>query len=223
MTQRRTATLVAATAALVLAIGGAILAARAGDRSAAAPRTSASSAPPARVVLPGRPGESATVTDSDRVRAPDGSTYNAVDTAFVRMMIAHHAQAITMARLAPDRAADAGLRSLAERIGAAQAPEIDRLRAWLSERRLDEVDPTHDHATMPGMQTDADMAALAAARGTDFDRRFVTMMTAHHRGAIQMAGDVLNGGTDQTVSELANEMAAEQGSEIRRMDQLKAA
>jgi uncharacterized protein (DUF305 family) len=223
MTQRRTATLVAATAALVLAIGGAILAARAGDRSAAAPRTSASSAPPARVVLPGRPGESATVTDSDRVRAPDGSTYNAVDTAFVRMMIAHHAQAITMARLAPDRAADASLRALAERIGAAQAPEIDRLRAWLSERRLDEVDPTHDHATMPGMQTDADMAALAAARGTDFDRRFVTMMTAHHRGAIQMAGDVLNGGTDQTVSELANEMAAEQGSEIRRMDQLKAA
>jgi uncharacterized protein (DUF305 family) len=73
---------------------------------------------------------------------------------------------------------------------------------------------------MPGMQTPTDMAALAAARGPDFDRRFVTMMTAHHRGAVQMAGDVLNGGTDQTVAELANEMAVEQGSEIRRMEQI---
>jgi uncharacterized protein (DUF305 family) len=35
-----------------------------------------------------------------------------------------------------------------------------------------------------------------------------------------MAGGVLGGGTDQTVTELANEMAVEQGSEIRRMEQL---
>jgi uncharacterized protein (DUF305 family) len=74
---------------------------------------------------------------------------------------------------------------------------------------------------MPGRQTDTDMAALAAARGSDFDRRFVTMLTAHHRGAVQMAADVLNGRTDQAVAELANEMAVEQGSEIRRMEQIR--
>ena len=47
------------------------------------------------------------------------------------------------------------------------------------------------------------------------------MMTAHHRGAQQMAGDVLRGGTDELLSEMANEMAVEQGSEIRRMEQLR--
>ncbi len=47
------------------------------------------------------------------------------------------------------------------------------------------------------------------------------MMTAPHRGAVQMAADVLNGGTDQAVAELANEMAVEQGSEIRRMEQIR--
>jgi uncharacterized protein (DUF305 family) len=220
MTYRRRWTLIAATTILILAIGGAIIAVQYSDKSpAATPRKSASTQ--GRVVLPGRPGESARVADADQVRAPDGSTYNTIDTAFVQMMIAHHTQAITMAGLAPDRAGDTQLAALAARIKAAQAPEIDRMRAWLRERRLAETDPGHDHAAMPGMQSDADMAALAAARGADFDHRFVTMMTAHHRGAIQMAGDVLTGGTDQTVSELANEMAVEQGSEIRRMEQIK--
>jgi len=213
--------LIGAATALVLAGGGAALAAGDGaDRSAAAPRPSASSAPPVRVIVPGRPGESATVTDSDRVRAPDGSTYNAVDTAFVRMMIVHHGQAIEMAALAPGRAADPGLRALADRIAAAQRPEIDVLRSWLRARRLPESDPSHDHATMAGMQSPAALTALAAATGADFDRKFLAMMTAHHRGAITMAGDVLDGGTDQTLYELANEMAVEQGSEIRRMEQL---
>jgi hypothetical protein len=35
-----------------------------------------------------------------------------------------------------------------------------------------------------------------------------------------MADDVRGGGTDQTLSEMANEMAVEQASEIRRMEQL---
>jgi uncharacterized protein (DUF305 family) len=70
------------------------------------------------------------------------------------------------------------------------------------------------------MQTAADLEALTAARGAAFDRKFIAMMTAHHRGAIQMARDVLGGGTDQLLYETANEMAVEQGSEIRRMEQL---
>ncbi|MCA2213188.1 DUF305 domain-containing protein [Jidongwangia harbinensis] len=218
MSRQRISTLVAAVV-VVLAAGGAVIAARSGGSgSAAAPRASA--APPVRVVVPGRPGESAVVTDSDRLGAPEGSTYNAVDTTFVQMMIVHHGQAVTMADLAAERAGSAGVRSLASRISAAQKPEIEVLRAWLQSRKLAASDPRHDHATMPGMQSEADLAALAAARGTEFDRRFITMMTAHHQGAIRMAGDALAGGTDQTVQELANEMAVEQGSEIRRMRQL---
>jgi uncharacterized protein (DUF305 family) len=220
MTRQRTFTLVTA-AVVVLAAGGAAWAARSGDGdSAAAPRPAASSAPPVRVVLPGKPGESARVTDSDQVRAPDGSTYNGIDVTFVQMMIVHHTQAVEMAKLAPERAGGTGLRNLAARMAAAQGPEITWLKQWLQARKLPETDPGHDHSTMPGMQTPADLAALAAARGADFDTRFVTMMTAHHRGALQMAGDVLAGGTDQALHEVANEMAVEQGSEIRRMEQL---
>ncbi|GIF06705.1 DUF305 domain-containing protein [Actinoplanes siamensis] len=176
--------------------------------------------PPVRVVLPGRPGESAAVSDSDQVRAPDGSTYNSIDVAYAQMMIAHHAQAVEMAGLAGTRAGSAEVRGLAGRIGAAQRPEIDVLRSWLRDRGKPENDPGHDHAGMPGMQSAEAMGELAASTGGDFDRRFVTMMIAHHRGAQQMAGDLLRGGTDQRMSEMANETAVEQGSEINRLKDL---
>ena len=221
MGRRRLWTIVGA-AVVLLATGGAVAAARSGhDRSASAARPQASSSgPPVTVLQPGKPGEQAAVTDSDQVKPIQESTYNTVDTAFVQMMIAHHNQAIRMADLAPARAADTRLRSFAERISIAQKVEIDVLKSWLQQRRLPESDPSHDHATMPGMQTEEAIAALAAAKGADFDRRFVTMMTAHHEGAREMAGTVLKGGSDLRMNEIANEMAVEQTSEIRRMREL---
>ncbi|WP_250008679.1 DUF305 domain-containing protein [Actinoplanes sp. M2I2] len=212
--------------AAVIILAGAVtlaVAARMGSGgSAAAPRPSVSATTPHRVVLPGGPGDEAVVTDSDQVRAPDGSTYNAIDTAFVQMMIVHHQQAIEMAELAPGRAVNERLAGLAERIATAQPFEINFFRTWLKERRLPETDPQHDHGSMPGMQTDADLAALAAAKGAAFDTRFAAMMTDHHRGAQRMAGDVLKGGNDEKLREVANEMAVEQGSEISRLAQVTA-
>jgi uncharacterized protein (DUF305 family) len=206
-----------ARSTIVLLLSGALLA---GCTGAETPRKPQPSESPVRVVLPGKPGESARVTDSDHVRAPDGSTYSTIDVTFVQMMIVHHAQAVEMAGLAPQRAGNPTLRNLAARISAAQRPEMDWLRAWLKARNQAESDPAHDHDTMPGMQSAADMAALAAARGADFDRRFVAMMIDHHKGAMQMAGDVVSGGSDEKLRETANEMAVEQGSEIRRLEQL---
>lgn len=212
--------LLAAGVAVAGAIG-LIVATRSGSGSSAAvPSPSAVSEAPHRVVVPGRPGESAEVTLSDRVKAPDGFLYNGIDTTFVQMMIVHHGQAIEMAGLARQRASNVELRALADRIGAAQAPEVTYLRTWLRDRKLPATDPSHDHSAMPGMQTPVDMAALAAASGTEFDRKFVAMMTDHHRGAQQMAGDVITGGEDELLREMANEMAVEQGSEVRRMAQL---
>ncbi|NMO50663.1 DUF305 domain-containing protein [Actinoplanes sp. TBRC 11911] len=212
--------LLAAGVAVAGAVGLIVATRSSSDSSAAVPLPSAVSEAPHRVVVPGRPGESAEVTLSDRVKAPDGVTYNGIDTTFVQMMIVHHGQAIEMAGLAGRRASNVELRALADRIGAAQAPEVTYLRTWLRARKLPETDPSHDHSTMPGMQTPADMAALRAATGAEFDRKFVAMMTDHHRGAQQMAGDVITGGQDELLREMANEMAVEQGSEVRRMAQL---
>lgn len=46
------------------------------------------------------------------------------------------------------------------------------------------------------------------------------MMTDHHQGAIDMAGEVLALGVDGIVNELASGVVVEQGAEINRMRQV---
>jgi uncharacterized protein (DUF305 family) len=175
------------------------------------------------VIVPGRPGEPAQLRPADQVKVPDGTTYSAADVWFVRMMIPHHAQAIEMASLAAGRAGNPQIAAIADRIKAAQTPEILQLRAWLKQHGLPEngTDPRHDHATMPGMQPPEAMRALANAKGDQFDRMFVTMMSDHHQGAIEMAGLRLGtSGGDLMIERLANAIGFEQEVEINRMREI---
>jgi uncharacterized protein (DUF305 family) len=183
-------------------------------------RVSASKTPstsPIPVIVPGRPGETAATVMSNERKAPDGTVYNLPDVYFMRMMIVHHTQALEMAVLAPERTTHPQLLAIADRIKAAQLPEIAYMRSWLAARGLSVDEPGHDHGTMPGMQSAERMAALRAARGDAFDRLFIDMMISHHQGAIKMATDVLGAGRNDQVEEMANGLAAEQDAEIGRM------
>jgi len=158
------------------------------------------------------------VVMSDKLRGGDGAAYNVFDISFIRMMIPHHTQAVEMAALAPDRARNPQIRAIADRIKAAQVPEILRLKGWLKNRDLPETDPQHvTHGTMRGMQSADAMRALAAATGDNFDRLFVSMMIDHHQGAIDMAIDLMKVGINVEVGEMANGIAAEQSVEIGRI------
>jgi uncharacterized protein (DUF305 family) len=186
----------------------------------ASDRTPAPVASGPMVIVPGRPGEPARTMPADQVKVPDGEAYSATDVWFVRMMIPHHTQAIEMASLAAGRAHNPQITGIAERIKAAQLPEVVQLRAWLKQRGLGESidDNGHDHTTMPGMQTPSAMKALAGAEGDQFDRMFVEMMSAHHRGAIDMAALRLRStGGDIMVERIANAIGFEQEVEISRM------
>lgn len=202
-------------AVAVVTVAAAAIAYQARPSSPAPPQSS-----PVPVVVPGAPGEAATVVPSDEIEAPDGSVYNGVDVWFVRMMIPHHEQAVELAALAPDRAASPQLRALAERISVAQPAEIAVLRAWLRARGLAEATDDHARAAMPGMQLPSAIRALAASTGDAFDRRFVEMMSDHHQGAVEMATTTLTGGLDERVQQLANAIAVEQSVEITRMREL---
>jgi uncharacterized protein (DUF305 family) len=180
---------------------------------------------PVPVIVPGRPGASASVVPSDELVLPDGSRYNTLDVWFVRMMIQHHQQAVEMAALAPSRARNPQVRAVADRIVVAQGPEIALLRSWLKERKLGESDDqgaAHDHGTMRGMASPQAISALTKATGEAFDRKFVDLMSVHHQGAIAMCGDALRVGVDERIQELATNIAAEQQIEIARMQELLA-
>ncbi|MGK5740856.1 DUF305 domain-containing protein [Micromonospora sp. URMC 103] len=230
MTSRRARVLAIVTLAIVLPlVVVVVLRARGGSdattaRPAAAPAASATPATPeptdVTVIVPGRPGEPAATKNAGEVRGAGATTHNSMDEWFVRMMIPHHSQALEMAELAPDRAADPSVRAVADRIRASQGPEIGMMRAWLQNRGLSAEVAGHDHGTMRGMQSPEAMRQLAAARGADFDRLFVQMMTAHHEGAIEMATNLLKVGSDQMLNEFANSVATEQAVEIDRMRDL---
>ena len=110
-------------------------------------------------------------------------------------MITHHAQAVVMARWAPSHGARSDVRILAARIDIAQRDEIAFMQRWLRARREQAPDVEHalaghDMAThgdlMPGMLTAQQLARLDSARGSEFDRVFLTFMMQHHEGAITM-------------------------------------
>ena len=122
--------------------------------------------------------------DSARMR------YTEADVRFMTHMIHHHAQALEMSALAPERTDNEQIRTLAARITNAQSDEIAIMRRWLEDRGLPVPampDAAHDHAAMvhgemhhggepeqpmqmPGMLTPAEMQRLAATRGAEFDR-----------------------------------------------------
>ncbi|GAA4222086.1 uncharacterized protein (DUF305 family) [Streptosporangium album] len=207
--------------ALVAMVAAAALCLGACSADPAPPPQAQSTAP---VIVPGRPGEAArTISPSEAATAVPAPTANAADITYAQDMITHHRQAIDMAILAPSRADSAALKGLASRIKDAQGPEIQYMTTWLQQQGQRAPDHHAGHTGMPGMATPAQMEALKAADGKDFDRLFLTLMTAHHQGAITMSEQVLVGGSHIKIEELANDVAATQNAEIRRMQEMLAA
>jgi uncharacterized protein (DUF305 family) len=197
-------------------------------------RSSPASAPPAV--------QSVSRAESDRAAAARARTdssrrpYTPADIHFVSGMIGHHAQAIAMSQWAESHGASATIRTLAGRIINAQRDDITLMQNWLRDRNqpVPEADPrgmkmdmggmTH-YMAMPGMLTEEQMKQLDAARGTDFDRLFLTFMTQHHRGAVEMVKELLatpGAANDETVWKLAADVNVDQTTEINRMQQMLA-
>ena len=160
--------------------------------------------------------------------------YTRADIDFMTGMIAHHAQAIVMAKWAPTHGASASVIRLTERIINAQTDEIAIMSRWLEDRRQPVPAPNPKGMTMmmngmahvmamPGMLTDDQMAKLESARGVEFDRHFLTYMIQHHRGAVGMVETLFastGAGQDETIFKFANDVQVDQSTEIVRMAQM---
>jgi uncharacterized protein (DUF305 family) len=159
------------------------------------------------------------------------------DARFMTGMIAHHAQAVLMARMAPTHGAGRAVQIIRERVLVSQAEEIVAMQAWLRNHgqpvpaatdtrvRMTMGGMQHD-MLMPGMLSDEQMAQLDAARGAEFDRLFLTFMIQHHEGALAMVDELLaseNAAQDRFVYKTASDIWADQDTEIERMEKLLAA
>jgi uncharacterized protein (DUF305 family) len=208
-----------ATAVILAAIGGAACSRAGGTGADTTPRPAGTSTAELEALYRAR-------TDSARMR------FTEADVRFMTGMIGHHAQALVMAGLAPARGASPSVQTLAARIINAQEDEIASMQLWLRDRDQTVPDVQITGTTMrvhgpeyalhmPGMLTPEQMRELDEARGSEFDRLFLTYMIQHHRGAVTMVLDLFGidgAAQDEAAFKLASDIQVDQISEIARME-----
>src|SRR5919108_4755496 len=169
----------------------------------------------ARPGTPSDPGPQTTAAPARRAKL--------ADVEFISGMIHHHAQAIVMAKWSATHGASERIRTLSERIIVSQTDEIKLMQQWLREQGQPVPEPSatgqrmvmggveHD-MLMPGMLTPEQMRQLDQARGTQFDRLFLTFMIQHHEGALTMVDKLFSttgGGTDDFIYKVASDTFAD--------------
>ena len=156
--------------------------------------------------------------------ATAGPGFTVADVRFMQNMIGHHAQAITMAALAPSRASALHVLRLAQKIDISQRDEIVMMKDWLKTRNQTVPTDEQSHAMMmPGMLTPEMMAQLGKARGSEFDRLFLTFMIGHHEGALEMVRELFKSpgaAQDSDIFRFASDVDADQRDEIFVMQKM---
>ncbi|MEM8947646.1 MAG: DUF305 domain-containing protein [Planctomycetota bacterium] len=194
-----------------------------------------SAAEDAPIVLPGAPGEDVRSLSAEEAIAITASSFSPDDVRFMQNMIPHHGQAVEMANLVEGRTATEDIVTIAGKIKATQSDEIDFMRRWLEERDQTVAEggdhSSHGHhgahsglseelmAAM-GMATGAQMEALAAAEGVEFDRQFLTLMIRHHEGAVDMVTELLEkpgSAFDPVLLDFTTDITNDQTREIDQM------
>ena len=152
--------------------------------------------------------------------------FNDEDLLFLHHMSIHHEQAVVMSSMVPARTRRETFVRFARYIGRAQAAEIEFMQSLLdlaAGRGLKVRDHgAHGDPPMAGMLSTAQMDALAAAGGTEFERLWLEGMIYHHQGAIDMASaqqrqQLEHGRRPHGIGVLVEDILVEQRAEITRM------
>ena len=176
------------------------------------------------IIQPGAPGQQSRLITAEEASALAGMEYSLGDIQFLQGMIPHHAQAKEMSALAESRTNNEAILAVAARITLSQDDEIAMMQDWLGDRGLEVTAEDAHHQSgfmrMAGMLTDEEMAELAAARGSEFDRLYLESMIQHHQGALDMVEDLLDqrgSVQDPLLYEFTSDVTSDQTSEIERM------
>jgi uncharacterized protein (DUF305 family) len=189
------------------------------------------------IVQPGAPGE-----PTKRLPADSHATLPPIsraDVEFMQGMIMHHSQAVEMTALIPSHTESKDVRALGAKISSSQADEIRMMQRWLAARGqatsmsmpapagmpgMPGMDMSGNAmALMPGMLSAEQMEALRKARGSEFDRLFLSGMIQHHGGALVMVKELFNSagaGQDAEIFDFATDVDNSQRAEIKIMQKL---
>lgn len=172
------------------------------------------------------------------------------EAGFARDMQVHHLQGAEMALIAHERSTDDEVLTVSKDIMLTQQQQAGQLFGWLNSWGLPQASPeptmtwmgrptlagaADEHSamgmgtedgvvpsSMPGLATPEQIDELTAASGRALDRRFLELMIAHHRGAIDMAEALIARSRDTVATDFATSVVKAQEAEISLMEQMLA-
>lgn len=174
----------------------------------------------AALTLVGCADTAGNTSSSDSSASSESAAFNDQDVMFAQMMLPHHEQAVEMSDtfIAKGDSVDSDVLALAETIKDEQGPEIEQLTTWLDDWGQD-TSASMDHS-MDGMMSESDMTALEDAEGAEASRLFLEQMTEHHKGAVDMAQQEVDGGENPDAVEMAKNIVESQTAQIDQMESL---
>lgn len=140
----------------------------------------------------------------------EGLQGDAFDEKFLTLMTEHHAGAVDMAQYTKDDAKHQEIRTLSRAIISDQNSEISQMSTWAKQWGYKFSEPDQKAVT-------AMSETLKGKSGDDLDKQFITDMSIHHNGAIEMAQLALTNAKHQELKDFAQKIIDAQTKEISDM------
>ena len=136
---------------------------------------------------------------------------DAFDEKFLSLMAEHHAGAVEMAGYVAFDAKHQELRTLGSAIKIDQQSEIEQMRAWAKQWGYTFTEPSQKAIA-------AMSKPLQGKTGDDLDKQFITDMSIHHTGAIEMAQLAITNAKQPELKNFANKIITAQTKELSDMN-----
>jgi len=143
-------------------------------------------------------------------------SFNALDLAWIELMIPMDEQLLRVLAMAEKQAADPALRAFATAMAAGHRDEVEKLKLNRTRSGMPVRNPHAGH-DMAGMMTEPEIVALGKTSGPAFDRLFAKNVKEHLDASIVLAKDIGSNGKDAAVKYLAESIRTSRSAQLTEL------
>ncbi|MBW4623366.1 MAG: DUF305 domain-containing protein [Cyanosarcina radialis HA8281-LM2] len=137
-----------------------------------------------------------------------------LEIGFLRDFIDHHYFAIQMSQICLQKAVRPALKSICQKVIAAQRQEIHTMRSWLINWYGIQYAPTTNKMNA------SKLSQLNSLNGSQFEIEFMKTLISHHWGAIILGGQIIDRAYHHRLVDLAADIVSAQTQEINELQNM---
>jgi uncharacterized protein (DUF305 family) len=131
------------------------------------------------------------------------------DEEFINQMIPHHQEAIDTSNIVISKSKNTQIKQFAEDVINVQTSEVNQMKGWYSTWFGKEYAPHSNYMPM--------MGSLMQLNGEELEKEYITGMIAHHKGAIDMAKQILATTQRPEIKKMAEVIISVQAEEVNTL------